>query len=90
VSQFIFRLAVIDAKGEPAGRGLLLKRWAVAWLPLLVPLSVVALWTGGTGPGALAATAALLLLGGAAAVYAALHPHRGLHDRLADTWVVRR
>jgi uncharacterized RDD family membrane protein YckC len=90
VSQFIFRLAVIDAKGEPAGRGLLLRRWAVAWLPLLVPLSVVALWTGGTGPGALAATAALLLLGGAAAVYAALHPHRGLHDRLADTWVVRR
>jgi hypothetical protein len=25
-----------------------------------------------------------------AAVYAVFHPNQGLHDRLADTWVVRR
>ena len=25
-----------------------------------------------------------------AAIYAVLHPHRGWHDRLADTWVVRQ
>jgi uncharacterized RDD family membrane protein YckC len=25
-----------------------------------------------------------------AAVYAVVHPNRGLHDRLAGTWVVRR
>jgi hypothetical protein len=32
----------------------------------------------------------LLLLWIGAAVYAVIHPNRGLHDRLADTWVVRR
>jgi uncharacterized RDD family membrane protein YckC len=32
----------------------------------------------------------LLLLWIGAAVYAVVHPHRGLHDRLAGTWVVRR
>jgi uncharacterized RDD family membrane protein YckC len=32
----------------------------------------------------------LLLLWIGAAVYAAVHPNRGLHDRLAGTWVVRR
>jgi uncharacterized RDD family membrane protein YckC len=90
VGLFIFRLAVIDARGEPVRRGRLLKRWAFAWLPLLVPLSVVALLTGGGGRAAMIMTVSLLLLGGAAAVYAVLHPHRGLHDRLADTWVVRR
>ena len=89
VSQFIFRLAVIDASGRPATRGRLLRRWAIAWLPLLVPLSVVALLTGGR-EGELIPILTLLLLGGAAAVYAVVHPHRGLHDRVAGTWVVRR
>jgi uncharacterized RDD family membrane protein YckC len=90
MSHLIFRLAVIDASGAPATRGRLLRRWAVAWLPLLVPLSIVALLTGGAGKGAVIPTLTLLLLGGAAAVYAVVHPHRGLHDRIAGTWVVRR
>jgi uncharacterized RDD family membrane protein YckC len=32
----------------------------------------------------------LLLLWTGAAAYAVIHPNRGLHDRLAGTWVVRR
>jgi hypothetical protein len=32
----------------------------------------------------------LLLLWMGAAVYAVFHPNRGLHDRLAGHWVVRR
>jgi uncharacterized RDD family membrane protein YckC len=90
VGLFVFRLAVIDARGAPATGGRLLKRWAFAWLPLLIPLSVLALVTGGAWERAMIPTLSLLLLGGTAAVYAVLHPHRGLHDRLADTWVVRR
>jgi uncharacterized RDD family membrane protein YckC len=25
-----------------------------------------------------------------AAIYAVIHPNRGLHDRLAGTWIIRR
>ena len=32
----------------------------------------------------------LLVLWISAAIYAVIHPNRGLHDRLAGTWVVRR
>ncbi len=32
----------------------------------------------------------VLLLWIGAAVHAVIHPNRGLHDRLAGTWVVRR
>jgi len=64
-------------------------RWAVVWLPLLVPISVVALLTPGAGIAFVPALLVLLLWLGAA-VYAVVHPHRGWHDRLAGTWVVRR
>jgi len=90
-SQSIFRLAVIDAKGQRAARTTLLRRWAIVWFPLLVPMSLVALLT----ERAELATAfmpaiVLLALWLGAAVYAVIVPNRGLHDRLAGTWVVRR
>jgi len=87
LSYSIFRLAVINARGEPAGRARLLARWAVVWLPLLV---TAPLWFGWGGGGASAVASVPLLLWSGAAVYAVIHPHRGLHDRLARTWVVRR
>ena len=41
-------------------------------------------------PAAFICALVLLLLWISAAVYAVIHPNRGLHDRLAGTWVVRR
>ncbi len=79
---------MVNAKGEPANRVTLLRRWAIVWLPLFVPMSFVALRIELT----IAFVCGLVLLGLwiGAAVYAVVHPHRGLHDRLAGTWVVRR
>jgi len=89
--QSIFRLAVVDAEGKPAGILTMLTRWAIVWLPLLVPLSLVALLMWGAEPSAAYSSAlVLLLLWTSGALYAVVHPNRGLHDRLAGTWVVRR
>jgi len=90
-SHAIFRLAVIDAKGRRADRMTLLRRWAIVWLPLLVPMSFAAWLLNRPDPSAAFVSAGVtLLLWIGAAVYAAIHPNRGLHDRLAGTWVVRR
>jgi len=87
-SHSIFRLAVVNAKGEPANRVTLLRRWAIVWLPLFVPMLFVALRIELT----VVFICGLVLLGLwiSSAVYAVVNPHRGLHDRLAGTWVVRR
>ncbi|MGB2884480.1 MAG: RDD family protein, partial [Dehalococcoidia bacterium] len=90
-SHSIFRLAVINAKGRPANISTLLVRWAIIWLPLILPMSLVALLIKRTEPAAAFISALVfLLLWISAAVYAVIHPNRGLHDRLAGTWVVRR
>ena len=91
VGHSILRLAVVDAKGGPANRVTLLRRWAIVWFPLFVPMSFVALLAERAG-GTAAFICALALLGLwiSAAVYAVAAPNRGLHDRLAGTWVVRR
>jgi len=85
-----FRLAVINDKGQRASKVMLFRRWAIVWLPLLVPMSFAALLIKRGEPNAafiLAVVILLLWIG--AAVYAVIHPNRGLHDRLAGTWVVR-
>ncbi len=90
-SQSIFRLAVINAKGKTASVLHLLVRWAIVWLPLFLPISIVALWIKKADTtAALNSALLILLLWIGAAAYAVFHPHRGLHDRLAGTWVVRR
>jgi uncharacterized RDD family membrane protein YckC len=90
VTHSIFRLAVVNARGAPATVSHLLARWAIVWLPLFLPVSLVALFLRQAEGTAFIAALVLLLSWVAAAVYAAAHPHRGLHDRLAGTWVVRR
>ena len=90
VSHSIFRLAVVNAKGEPAALSHLLVRWAIVWLPLFLPMSFVALLIHRAEGISFISALVLLLLWAGAAVYAVVHPHRGLHDRLAGTWVVRR
>ncbi len=89
-SHAVFRLAVINAEGKPAATSQLLVRWAIVWLPLLVPMVFVALLSKTAGGAAFVSGLVLLLLWISAAVHAVVHPNRGLHDRLAGTWVVRR
>ncbi|MFC1652562.1 protein kinase [Planctomycetota bacterium] len=89
-SHAIFRLAVINGQGEPAHRMHLLARWAVVWLPLFVPmLLLLLLIRGAQGAGDFFALT-WLALWISAAIYAVVFPNRGLHDRWARTWVVRR
>lgn len=91
IGHAIFRLAVVDAKGRPANRVTLLRRWGIVWAPLFIPMSFTALFSEKVGPtAALTYGLVLLVLWLGAAVYAVTHANRGLHDRLAGTWVVRR
>jgi uncharacterized RDD family membrane protein YckC len=90
-SHAIFRLAVINAQGRRANRVTLLRRWAIVWLPLFFPMLLVALLIKRAEfTAAFFCSIALLCLWIAAAVYAVIIPNRGLHDRLAGTWVVRQ
>jgi uncharacterized RDD family membrane protein YckC len=91
IGHAIFRLAVVNTKGRPANRVTLLVRWAIVWLPLFLPMSFAALLIQrGEHNAAFILSVALLVLWISAAVYAVVYPHRGLHDRLAGTWVVRQ
>ena len=91
ISHAIFRLAVVDAEGRRADRVTLLRRWAIVWLPFFVPMSFAAWLLNRTDTAAAFACALVIqALWIGAAVYAVIHPNRGLHDRLAGTWVVRR
>jgi hypothetical protein len=83
-------LALDNGKGQPAARLHLLVRWAIVWLPLFLPMSLVALLTHRADGIAFISALVLLLLWISAAVYAVIHPNRGLHDALAGTWVVRQ
>jgi hypothetical protein len=90
ISQSTFRLAVVNAQGSPAGISKLLVRWAIVWLPLFLPMAFAAQWLKTADGITFISALGLLLLWIGAAVYAVVHPNRGLHDRLAGTWVVRR
>ncbi|MCG8462587.1 MAG: protein kinase [Holophagales bacterium] len=83
----LFRLALIDKSGGMASRKRLLARWAIAWLPLIGALLALA-WSAGSLAGPLPQIVTALWL--AAALWTALDPHRGPHDRLAGTWLARR
>jgi hypothetical protein len=89
-SHAVFRLATIDASGERASVPRLLVRWAIVWLPLLLPLAAAAITFRSAEEAAVLSALSLILLWIGAALHAVVHPHRGLHDRLAGTRVVRR
>jgi hypothetical protein len=87
----IFRLAVINAKGQRADRVTLLRRWVIVWLPLFVPMLLAALLIERNDlTAAFICAIVVLVLWVSVAAYAVIVPNRGLHDRLAGTWVVRR
>jgi hypothetical protein len=89
-SHSTFRLAVVNATGEPAARSHLLVRWAIVWLPLVIPIAFLAWLRPQTESIALITAGVLLLLWISVAIRATVNPNRGLADRLAGTWVVRR
>jgi hypothetical protein len=90
-SHAIFRLIVINAKGRRANRVTMLRRWGIVWFPLFFPMLLVALLIKRAEfTVAFFCSIALLGLWIVGAVYAVIHPNRGLHDRLAGTWVVRQ
>lgn len=89
-SHAIFRLAVVNARGEKAQASRLFMRWAITWLPLLLPMTFsILLFKWGEPAAAFLSALALVLLWIGAAVHTVIHPHRGWHDRFAATWVVR-
>lgn len=89
--QFTFRLAVINSKGQRAGILNLFVRWMIVWTPLFIPiLFAITLNNRGEVGSAFILAVVSLVLWIACAVYATIHPNRGLHDRLAGTWVVRQ
>jgi len=90
-SHSIFRLAVVDSEGERAGRLTLLRRWAIVWLPWLLPAPLLGwLMANDTLGPALISGSVILALWIGAAIHATFHPNQGLHDRLAGTRVVRQ
>jgi uncharacterized RDD family membrane protein YckC len=90
LGEIVIISALVDATGALATRSHLLARWAVVWLPLALPISFMAVLVHPAEGTAFFFTLVLLLLWVGAAVFAVVHPHRGLHDRLTGTWVVRR
>jgi len=76
-----FDIAVVTADGQEASRIRSAARAALAWS--WVPVQVAAASYGGP-------TFAILLLKVVGVAYAADHPKRGLHDRLAGTYLVPR
>ena len=89
-SHSIFGLAVVDAQGKRAALSRQFFRWAIVWLPLLVAALCVTLILKTDETTALVVAVLSYLLWISAAVYSIVHPNRGLHDRIAGTWVVRR
>lgn len=88
-SHALFGLVVVDTDGGRVTILTLARRWLIVWLPLMIAL-LIAFWMTQSGGDPFALLLVSLLLWIAAAVYAVVHPNRGLHDQLMGTWVVRR
>jgi hypothetical protein len=86
----LFRLAVVNAQGKPAAIPQLLARWVIVWIPLFLPLVFLFQRLQAADPTAIIFSLAWTCLWICAAGYAVVFPNRGLHDRLAGSWVVRR
>jgi len=87
-----FGAALVLADGRDASRLRALLRAVVAWSPLLVWFAALRMAPPvqrSTAAIALAYTTAILLLA-AGAIWAWLHPSRGIQDRAAGTWIVPR
>ncbi len=89
-----FGLEAVTERGR-ASRTRMLARSAIMWLPVVVPTgALIAVSLARETPIGFSAAAGLgaIALGGAAvfAASALINPARGLHDRVAGVWIVRR
>jgi hypothetical protein len=84
-------LAVVTRDGAEIGRVRSLARTLIAWAPILVWLvSVPAQMNVGPGPGSVLAIGLVFGAMIAGVVWTLAAGDRGLHDRIAGTWVVPR
>lgn len=89
LGQRLFGFAVVNRKGEAAGRVRLLARWCLGWLPLLVIIINGGLYRQPTPLQlVLAGICAVIWLAGIVA--SILWPRRGVQDLLVRTWLVPR
>ena len=89
--QRLFGFAVVNKHGDLAGRGRMLVRWLIIWLPLAL-LVARFVFNHGTAmtPGTLFYLCAKSLFWLACAGLAVARPERGLHDDMAGTRLVPR
>ena len=86
VGQQLFRIAVVNARGQPAGRVRLMFRWLLGWGPFFLLMGVAAWLTDGHG----ILTAVLLPFCCGGLVMAIVRPAQGLHDQLTGCYLVPR
>jgi hypothetical protein len=87
-----FGIALVKGDGSHAGRIRAFLRALMSWFPAAVLCALILNGPGVNTPDlilTLLNTAILLLFIGCA-VWAALHPSRGIQDRFANTWIVPR
>ena len=91
VTTRLIGLAVVTRDGNEIGRMHSLARTLIAWAPILVWLvSVPAQMSMGPGPGSVLAISLVFGAMIAGIVWTIAAADRGLHDRIAGTWVVPR
>ena len=91
VTTRLIGLAVVTRAGNEIGRVRSLARTLIAWAPILVWLvSVPAQIDMGPGPGSVLSIGLVLGAMIAGVVWTIAAAARGLHDRIAGTWVVPR
>ena len=84
-------LAVVTQDGKEISRRRSLARTLIAWLPMLVSsLLMPALISAGKGPAAVVSVGLASAVMIAGVVWTIATADRGLHDRIAGTWVVPR
>jgi hypothetical protein len=93
LNQRLLRVAVVDASGTEVSRWRALWRATLAWLPLislqlLADYASMALGMHPTAGWAIVGSLWVILAIGMC--WAIVEPARGLHDRIAGTWLVPR
>ncbi|MEP6779631.1 MAG: hypothetical protein ABJC26_07045 [Gemmatimonadaceae bacterium] len=87
-----FQLDVVNRNGEPAGRLRIALRIVITWLPMILPVAVVVMFSEVSifvaTVMAVVAFVVVPLIWVYGIVSAIRTPERGLADRLAGTWLV--
>lgn len=93
LGQKVFGFAVLNKKGERAGRLRMLGRWLIAWAPfvlLFVRLEVAAFAHKDLSTMDIVKCSAFVFVWVLGVIAAIIRPQQGLHDEQAKTWLVPR